>query len=75
MNLTTDKQLFIQEICHIWQHNFLQECARFAEQKPYLSEKQLEAMAAKIATLAMYYDQKDELSKYKRNTMWRIGGE
>lgn len=75
MNLTATKQDYINEICHIWQHEFLSECERLAKSQPWLKTEQLEAKAQKIATLYMYYHEKDSLGFYDTNNEWRIGGQ
>ncbi|MDC8437956.1 MAG: hypothetical protein LV468_03020 [Candidatus Nitrosotenuis sp.] len=75
MNLIQTNDDYIQELCHIWAHNFLEECARLAKEKPYMNNISLERLAASITTKAMYYDQVEELPRYKRSNFWRIGME
>lgn len=72
MKLYNTHSYYLLELREIWSHNFLEECARIAEQKPHLTDKQIESLAAAITTKAMYFDQKDELKQnLTTKTAWR----
>lgn len=72
MKLYNTQDYYLMELREIWAHNFLEECARLCEAKPYLSDTERERLASMIVTKAMYYDQKDELEQnLTTKTAWR----